>query len=528
MSFFFKMKGTGVGRVIQSALGFVLLLSLAGGSAFTIAPPRAEAVGFGVLVSDIQNNIKEQIADGIGFILINAVIDMLGDAMIGWIQKGFQGGPAFVTNPEEFFLDVANQSFARFFAGNGLDALLCSNTPFPFFYGVFEHRYKGRVSERFRCTLSAAVENLINYDAMFRTGRGWESWLELTTQPQNNYQGQYVNGLIAMDERLAHDIGLKKNYLDWGRGFLSSEKCTDRAEEDLNDDDKIDDGDCRRWETKTPGSIVEGQLNSSLDSGRNRLEIADEINEIIGALASTLLKMATQGLTGNLKTGSQPRGSDGTTYLLSSGEIDFAKLNKAVSSRSSGGTVEEGAPPLEGGVSAPQEFYNVAPGGRAEQSTTRFWGGKTWVADAAIDGRDDQQADQYNIIAITELPTTLNPDIKGWWEVKLPYNALINEIRIFRAAHQTVTDREHYSAISLAAALGATAGEVGVYLLNETHGNKTRVNIPAANFTSASHPIIIRNINKEARYVRIERLTPGALWLAEVEVYGAATTTPEE
>ena len=60
----------------------------------------------------------------------------------------------------------------------------------------------------------------------------------------------------------------------------------------------VKDEGCAKWgPIKTPGSVVETQINNALPSGMRQLELADEINEAVGAVVSALVtKVLTAGL----------------------------------------------------------------------------------------------------------------------------------------------------------------------------------------------------------------------------------------
>src|SRR3989338_9069051 len=53
---------------------------------------------------------KEYVLDGLAWTMANVVIDQFGDAMVDWIRNGFDGSPMFLSDPEGFFLDTANQA----------------------------------------------------------------------------------------------------------------------------------------------------------------------------------------------------------------------------------------------------------------------------------------------------------------------------------------------------------------------------------------------------------------------------------
>ena len=70
---------------------------------FVFSPALAVPQAFW-LVIDVGNNPKEYGLDAIGFMLANIVIGRVsGKHGSNWINSGFKGSPAFMTNPEAFF-----------------------------------------------------------------------------------------------------------------------------------------------------------------------------------------------------------------------------------------------------------------------------------------------------------------------------------------------------------------------------------------------------------------------------------------
>src|SRR3989338_8135083 len=53
---------------------------------------------------------KEYILDPLAWTMANVVIDQFGDAIVDWIRNGFDGSPMFLSDPEGFFRDTANQA----------------------------------------------------------------------------------------------------------------------------------------------------------------------------------------------------------------------------------------------------------------------------------------------------------------------------------------------------------------------------------------------------------------------------------
>ena len=106
----------------------------------------------------------------------------------------------------------------------------------------------------------------------------WDDWMSYTQNPYNNPFGATIYGQIELNKRIASSLGIQSTLLDWGGGFFSSK-------------------DPKTGEIRTPGSVIEKQLNDRLGSGQRRLEIADEFDEVVNALVNQLIKIAISEVT---------------------------------------------------------------------------------------------------------------------------------------------------------------------------------------------------------------------------------------
>jgi guanylate kinase len=100
----------------------------------------------------------------------------------------------------------------------------------------------------------------------------WDQWLNYS-QPQNNPMGATILAQMELDKRIAQKTNTESKLLDWGRGFLSPR---DPATNKI----------------KSPGSVVEEQINKRLGRTEDRLQMADEFDEIVSALVNQLVKIA--------------------------------------------------------------------------------------------------------------------------------------------------------------------------------------------------------------------------------------------
>jgi len=300
---------------------------------------------------------KEYVLDPLASGLAKFIIRNLTQSVVQWINGGFEGSPSFITNPSTFFLDLADQVTGDFLAKvGGPLADLCS--PFSIDLRIalaFKYHPRGD-QQRYKCTLGLIIANSKNavkgasingFTAGDFSQGGWPAFVSLTTEPQNNIYGAYLGAESELSLRVAGLQLQKTKQLDQGNGFLSWQdpSCLKNIkernelqsqEEEYNIEGKRDEYDSKLegynstlskaganayrsgpvtrsdCPVKTPGSVIVNSLNESVAGPLRELELADEINEILTALASQLV---TQVLTKGLSAVSGSGPSDSTAYI---------------------------------------------------------------------------------------------------------------------------------------------------------------------------------------------------------------------
>lgn len=216
--------------------------------------------------------------DAIGFCLVNAIIDYIGQATVEWINNGFKNpdgstSPVFVDDPAAFFTKIADEQTGQFL-GEISDGLLCS--PFKLDIGFnIANRANRNFRNEAKCTFTEVSGNIED----FLSGKtfSYEDFLSVTQNPANNPYGAEYLATAELNARIVNAQGQEKTLLDWGKGFLSFK----------DENGKV----------TSPGAIIEHQVNSRIDNPNQRLLIADEFDEIITALVNQLLKIAVNEMT---------------------------------------------------------------------------------------------------------------------------------------------------------------------------------------------------------------------------------------
>jgi hypothetical protein len=257
-------------------------------SQFTLFPKKAEA--FFVPTVDpatIALWVKEYVLDPAAWIAVKAVSRGIIRSLTNWIATGFEGGPFFVTNPEEFFLEVGDRVAGDFIKSQGFGSI-CS--PFrnqiqlAVIRAYSESRIRSRIFDRQSCTLSTALGNVDAFLSGNFSQGGWEQWFSVTQNPQNNPYGATFNITGELARRVAQEAGVELTEIGWADGFLSVKDCIRR----VNPTDP--NSKCAEFgNPKTPGVVIEEKLNLALGSDTRTLEIADELSEAISALFNQVI-----------------------------------------------------------------------------------------------------------------------------------------------------------------------------------------------------------------------------------------------
>ncbi len=246
------------------------------------------SAGFNFITSGATLSLagKELTLDGVAWYLVNLALSEMIQSTTRWVNSGFQGSPAFVTDLNGYLLDLGDRVAGDFIWGSDL-GFLCS----PFRLNIqlaLEIQYNASQHFETQCRLSQVVDNMdAFFDGDFLAG-GWDGWYQVATVPQNNPYGAMLDAQAGLSASIQNTRGQAITMAGWGDGFLSRQKC---------DDPVMGKRTCK---TITPGSVIQEQLNGVLKIPAGRLTVADEINELFGALLGQLVSNVLSGAGGLL------------------------------------------------------------------------------------------------------------------------------------------------------------------------------------------------------------------------------------
>jgi len=284
--------------------------------------------------------IKEYILDPLAWAVAKSLVQQIVNSTVKWINSGFSGSPSFVTNPTQFFENVGDQATGAFLAQNGPLSSLCSPISLNVRLAIALDR-GGTGPSPYTCTLSKIINNVqgatINgFTAGDFSQGGWPAFAALA-EPQNSFYGAYIEAESNLSANIAKQTQQIKNELQQGQGFLTFKECKDDSSitddqanrADISGDSSIKyndkTGSYQRCTNSTPGSTISASLNKALGAPQDSLITADEIDEIIGALASQLINQVL-GPGGLLGT-TQSSGGGGTPSYLTRIEAEASVAN---------------------------------------------------------------------------------------------------------------------------------------------------------------------------------------------------------
>lgn len=225
--------------------------------------------------------------------IAKTIVRRITDSIVGWIDSGFQGQPAFIGNPGGFLLDVADSVAGEFIEGGDL-GFLCEPFQLEIKFAL-DYQYRSTF-EDVTCRLSDVLNNVQNF-ANFTEGKnfargGWDGWFQVI-QPQNNPYGAYIEAESELNVRIAGRQSIELLQLDWGSGFLSFQECLEPAGAPLSE--------CVvKGPIKTPGTVIASGLDQTLGTELSELGLADSFDRILAALLNQLVSRAlsSSGLAG--------------------------------------------------------------------------------------------------------------------------------------------------------------------------------------------------------------------------------------
>ena len=290
----------------------------------------------GILSGQQPGQQQDKIRMTVPKLILKRILRELTKSITTWIDNGFEGNPSFVTDPKKWITNTADITVGDFLLNDPSLSFLCD--PFKIQVKLALGLQYQPFKEQIKCSFSGALNNtnqaynnFVNGD--FINGGGWDSWLKLTTVPQNNQMGASILAQGELDARIANNQAAAQTESSWGNGFMSYKECTrkttDASGKVISTDTYHGDPTTHpakvppttsitrnfdqsnstytgvtteSCEIVTPGLQIFQKLGWADSSTIRELELADDINAIFTALGNQLLTLGMESLTGAKKT----------------------------------------------------------------------------------------------------------------------------------------------------------------------------------------------------------------------------------
>jgi len=368
-------KNTHLHKSLLFALIFTLAISASVFSTTRYAHAQASATGISVPTDtgfdfqSIMNFTKNFTLDRLATTIAKQVLHQMTASVINWINSGFKGSPSFLTDPEGFLLNVADQTTGAFIDSNGLLSKLCG--PFSLDVRLSLAMQSSFDNSRYACTLNTIIGNAKNasfnasldvnashyttegfMNGDFSQG-GWPAFITMTTQPQNNFMGAILQANSDLAQQIANKQTALKYDLQLGSGFMSWSSCKTLDTMSADDpnanyasavysgdtsvkqkDNKNGTVSFEKCEVQTPGSVISGKLMKNVNSPEMQLELANDINAIVNALMTQMVSQLLGNGLHSLSAGGSGGSSSYTSQVMNEAVArDLAATNQAIGSQ---------------------------------------------------------------------------------------------------------------------------------------------------------------------------------------------------
>jgi hypothetical protein len=280
--------------------------------------------------ANASHGLKIFALDGIATMMARLMIQKITAQTVNWINNGFQGNPAFVTNPDQLLLDTADQVFSKQLIKGGPLEKLCGPFRAQVRLAIVKTYLADDDPNRLTCTFGSIGDNIQKIGTDFTNGGGWDAFFKISQESRNNPWGAYT---IAQSDIAANIQVAQKNIQkdrEIGYGFLSFKQCpkgytnaeiaakkpnTNTDPGTINEFGEIDyprvnnavntvkdpKGCSVNPDIVTPGSVISKQLENSLGSPVKQLELTNSINQLVNALMIQLINRIFSSVSGGLR-----------------------------------------------------------------------------------------------------------------------------------------------------------------------------------------------------------------------------------
>ncbi len=251
--------------------------------------------------------IKECILDAIVWTAKELLISYITGSMLEWIENGFDSdgdgepdSPVFITDPDQFFLDVARGAFNSFLTEVSDRVADNQSLCEPFAESVIQQvTLLGQ-----QPTYGENGDNTCSYANAFGEGAWQDAYNDMVVDGNISFEGggllkamsivadgnneysAFFNLQNEAMQQTSRAVAYEATLADWSNGYLAMRGYTEDQTGTEGEDGEVDLG---RRKVITPGDLVAKQVDKWLSGGLEQLEVADELSEFVSGLISWLV-----------------------------------------------------------------------------------------------------------------------------------------------------------------------------------------------------------------------------------------------
>lgn len=348
--------------------------------------------------------LAKEIADAIGWIFADQMIGAISNQTFQWSSEGFgnltlsvdptnlkpvkqflSGDASFLENPAEFFSAIGDEITVYFLgelktiADDGVEGIREG-----LITSLARESQKGNESFTSRLTTtidSKVLAKFTDETGSFYDAGGWSTWLQMTNNPQNYFDGAMHIALSELDMMKNSAVERNKEELMQSGGFLSIRQCQTLSDLGITDPQlrkyaKVDEQGCAGYKNVTPGGLIGEKVKSAITSDISRIEGADEITEIIAALITTAIDQLVQAGFSEITKVTQNFGTP--RDIEQKGLQEVSKVQQRLYGSGNDGTGEAAPPPAN-----PEEAVSWSTGPALNSSNVThddYWTQISWSA----------------------------------------------------------------------------------------------------------------------------------------------------
>jgi hypothetical protein len=239
--------------------------------------------------------------DAVAYCIGNALITWVADGVTQWINSGFDGNPAFVDDPGQYFSDLADQTASGFIAGivkGATGANICQ--PFRLAVGLSAlNAYNSSYNSQSRCTLQTISSNMDGFFSGDPRYFNLNTFFAATQNPANNYWDSTALAQNELRLQLYTQSNLARDMLLRNNGYKDVLNCQWQTVTETGPDGKPFTYSKQIPETckiVVNGSDTQKAGQDSRNLANLRLVAATKFDQVVTALVNQLIKRALNEL----------------------------------------------------------------------------------------------------------------------------------------------------------------------------------------------------------------------------------------